>query len=147
MTKQKLCFFSKLSNFYFDLRPPRADPQARQRSENPTPGATTICESPGLARGGGGGWSGLGLTDTLVFDRFKQTLAKDPVWLENFFVNTAKCWQTFYGFLQIYHSYYNEKLRVDKLASFALAYKSLVICLLVFENTANKVFLILTLNT
>ena len=44
--------FSKLSNFYFDLRPPpRADPRARQRSENPTPGATRMCESPGVARG------------------------------------------------------------------------------------------------
>ena len=30
----------------------------------------------------------------------------------------------FYGFLQIYHSYFNEKLRADKLASFTLAYKS-----------------------
>ena len=35
------------------------------------------------------------------------------MWLENFFVNTAKCWQAFHCFLQIY-SYYNEKLRVDK---------------------------------
>ena len=40
-------FFSKLSNFHFDLRP-RANPRARQRSENPTPGATKMCESPGL---------------------------------------------------------------------------------------------------
>ena len=47
------------------------------------------------------------------------------MWLENLFGNTAKCWQTFYGFLQIYHSYYNEKSRVDKLASFTLAYKGL----------------------
>ena len=43
------------------------------------------------------------------------------------FRGTAKFWQTFYGFLQIYHSYYNEKLRVDKLASFTLAYKSLAV--------------------
>ena len=55
-------FVSKLSNFYFDLRPPGADPRARQRSENPTPGATRMCESPGVARGG---WSGLELADTL----------------------------------------------------------------------------------
>ena len=55
--------FSKLSNFYFDLRP-QADPRARQRSEKPTPGATRMCESPGVARGGRG-WSGLELTDTL----------------------------------------------------------------------------------
>ena len=57
-------FFSKLSNFYFDLRlpgqipraDPRADPRARQRSENPTPGATGMCESPGVARGDGQAW-------------------------------------------------------------------------------------------
>ena len=55
-------FFSKLSNFYFDLRPPEADPRTRQSSENPTPGATRMCESSGVARGG---WSGLELTDTL----------------------------------------------------------------------------------
>ena len=58
--------FSKLSKFYFDLRPPganpRADLRARQRSENPTPGATRMCESPGVARGDG---HGLELTDTL----------------------------------------------------------------------------------
>ena len=77
---------------------------------------------------------------SLVFD---LTDPQDPVWLENVFVNTAKCRQTFYGYLQIYNSHYNEKLRVDKLASFTLAYKSLAIfiCLLVFENIADKVFL------
>ena len=53
--------FSKLSNFYFDLRPPGADPQARQRSENPTPGATRMYESQGSP--GLGGWSGSELTD------------------------------------------------------------------------------------
>ena len=31
---------------------PQADPRARQRSENPTPGATKMCESPRVARGG-----------------------------------------------------------------------------------------------
>ena len=61
--KAKIALFSKLSNFYFDLRPPGADPRAKQRSENPTPGATRMCESPRVARGGG--WSGLELTDTL----------------------------------------------------------------------------------
>ena len=53
--------FFKLSNFYFDSRHPGATPRARQRSENPTPGATRMCESPGVARGG---WSGLELTVT-----------------------------------------------------------------------------------
>ena len=50
-------FFPKLSNFYFDLRP-----RERQRSKNPMLGATRMCESPGSP--GGGGWSGLELTDT-----------------------------------------------------------------------------------
>ena len=45
--KAIIALFSKLSNFYFDLRPPGA----KQRSENPTPGATRMCESPGVARG------------------------------------------------------------------------------------------------
>ena len=44
--------FSKLSNFYFDLRPPGADPRASQRSQNPTPGATRMCESLVVAPGG-----------------------------------------------------------------------------------------------
>ena len=69
-------FFPKLSNFYFDLIP-RANPRARQRSENLTPGATRMCESTGVAWGGGGGWSGLELTDTqyscLCF-KFRTTL-------------------------------------------------------------------------
>ena len=39
--------FSKLSNFYFDLRPPGQD-----RSENPTPGATRMCKSRQLPGGG-----------------------------------------------------------------------------------------------
>ena len=47
-------FFSKLSNFYLDFRPPpRGRPRTRQRSENPTPGATRMCESLGIARGEG----------------------------------------------------------------------------------------------
>ena len=73
-------FFSKLSNFYFDLRPPgkpRDRSRARQRSENPTPGATRMCKSPGVAGGGGGGgggWSGLELTDTLYSRLFYCSL-------------------------------------------------------------------------
>ena len=49
--------FSKLSNFYFDLIPPGQNPRARQRSENPTPGAIRMCESPGVARGDGQAWN------------------------------------------------------------------------------------------
>ena len=54
--------FFKIIELYFDLRPP-GQTRARQRSENPTPRASRMCESPGVARGGG--WSGLELTDTL----------------------------------------------------------------------------------
>ena len=50
-------FFSKFSNFYFDLRPTWANPPARQRSENPTHGATKMCETPGVARGDGQAWN------------------------------------------------------------------------------------------
>ena len=43
----------------------------------------------------------------LCFDNFYlvsiQTDPQYPVWLENLIVNTAKSWQTFNGFLQIYH--------------------------------------------
>ena len=47
-------FFSTLSNFYFDLRSP---PRAKQRSENPTPGAIKMCESPGVAMSDGQAWN------------------------------------------------------------------------------------------
>ena len=63
----------------------------------------------------------------LSFNSNIQTDPQDPVWLENRFINTAKCWQTFYGFLQIYHSYYKEKLRIDKLDAITLAYKSFAV--------------------
>ena len=53
----QFALFSKLSNFYFGLRHPRANPQVRQRSENPTPGATRMCESPGVAWGVGQAWN------------------------------------------------------------------------------------------
>ena len=58
---------------------------------------------------------------------FLQYSVNRQVWLENFFVNTAKCWQPFTGLLQIYHSYYNEMLTVDKLTSITLAYNSLAV--------------------
>ena len=50
--------FFKNMNFCFDLRPPEAYPRARQRSENPTPWATRVRVSPGIAGGGGGGGGG-----------------------------------------------------------------------------------------
>ena len=37
----------------------RAQPWARQKSENPTPRATRMCESPGVARGDGQAWNWL----------------------------------------------------------------------------------------
>ena len=61
------------------------------------------------------------------------------MWFEHLFVNTAKCWQD-YGFLQIYHSYYNEKSRVDKLASFTLAYKSFAVFVYQFLRTFQTKF-------
>ena len=60
---------------------------------------------------------------------------QDPVWPENVFINAAKCWQMFYGLLQIYHYYYIEKLRVDKLASFTLSYKSLTVFVCQYSRT------------
>ena len=39
----------------FTFTPPPPPPRARQRSENPAPGASKMCESPGVAPGGGGG--------------------------------------------------------------------------------------------
>ena len=59
----KIALFAKLSNFFFDFRPPRTAPRARQRSKYPTTGATRM--SPGVAREG---WSGLELTDALSKD-------------------------------------------------------------------------------
>ena len=47
--------FKKISNFYFKTPPPRGQIPGQDRSENPTPGATGMCESPGVAGGGGDG--------------------------------------------------------------------------------------------
>ena len=55
-------FFQNYRTFTL-IQDPRGRPRARQRSANSTPGATRMCESPGVARGVG--WSGLELTDTL----------------------------------------------------------------------------------
>ena len=51
-------FFSKFSNFYFDLRPPGQDRGAKTR-----PLGQLECANP---RGSPGRWSGLELTDTLL---------------------------------------------------------------------------------
>ena len=53
-------FFSKLSNVYFDLRPPGQDRVAKTRSLG-----QLECANP---QGSPGGGSGLELTDTLVLD-------------------------------------------------------------------------------
>ena len=86
--KAKIVLFSKLSNFYFDLRPPPPpweDPRARQKSENLTPGAPRTYESPWVP----GGWSGFELTDTLypsligILEKFisvsKQSLSMQTI--------------------------------------------------------------------
>ena len=80
----------------------------------------------------------------LRFDYFYlvsiSTYPQDPVWLKNHFVNTGKSWQAFYVFLQIYHFYYNEKLRVDKLASFTIGYKILAVFVCYFLRTCQTKF-------
>ena len=63
--KSKIALFSKLSNFYFDLRPPPgAGPMGRPPGKSRGAKTRLECANP---RGspGGGGWSGLELTDTL----------------------------------------------------------------------------------
>ena len=55
--KAKIALFSKLSNIYFDSRPPGADPKARQRSENPTPGELECGNPRGLPGGDGQAWN------------------------------------------------------------------------------------------
>ena len=62
-----MALFFKIIELLLWFKTPLGKTPARQRSENPTPGATRMCESPGVAGGGGGGgegWSGLELTDT-----------------------------------------------------------------------------------
>ena len=51
-------FFSKLSNFYFDLRPP---PPGKTEERNPDPRGNQNVRIPGRRSGG---WAGLELTDT-----------------------------------------------------------------------------------
>ena len=41
---------------YFDLRPPGRLP-GKTEQRNPTPGATKMCESPGIARGDDQAWN------------------------------------------------------------------------------------------
>ena len=61
-------FFSKLSNFYFDLRPLPGQIFGQDRGAKSRPqGQLECCGSPGVFWwGGGGGWSGLELTDTVL---------------------------------------------------------------------------------
>ena len=58
--KAKIALFSKLSNFYFDLRPPGQSP-GQDRGAKTRPQGQVECANP---RGSPGGWSGLELTDT-----------------------------------------------------------------------------------
>ena len=57
--KQKSRFFSKLSNFQFDLRPPGQTPR-QDRGAKTQPQGQLECANP---QGSPGGWSGLELTD------------------------------------------------------------------------------------
>ena len=54
-------FFSKLSNFYFDLRPPGETPGQNRGAKTRPQGQLERADPRGLP---GGGWSGLELTDT-----------------------------------------------------------------------------------
>ena len=55
--QNKNCAFFRIVKLLLWFKTPRATPQARQRSENPTPGATRMCESPGVAQGVGQAWN------------------------------------------------------------------------------------------
>ena len=48
--------FSKLSNFNFDLITP-GRPAGKAGEQKPTPRATRMCESPGVARGDDQAWN------------------------------------------------------------------------------------------
>ena len=56
-------FFEIIELLLWFKTSPGADPRARQRSENPTPGATRMLR---IARSLPGEWSGLELTDTVL---------------------------------------------------------------------------------
>ena len=55
--KAKITLFFKIVKLLFWLKTPQANPQARQRGENPTPGTTRMCESPGVTQGVGQAWN------------------------------------------------------------------------------------------
>ena len=55
-------FVSKLWNFYFDLRPPRADPRQNRVTKTRPQGQLECANQRGSP--GGEEWSGLELTDT-----------------------------------------------------------------------------------
>ena len=62
--------FSKLSNFYFDLRPPPLGqtPGQERGAKTQPQGQLECCKSLGVVGGWGGGWSGFELTDPLICD-------------------------------------------------------------------------------
>ena len=58
----KIVLFSKLSNFFFDLRPPGGQTPGQDKGAKTRPQGQLECANP---RGLPGGWSGLELTDAL----------------------------------------------------------------------------------
>ena len=58
----KISLFSKLLNFFFDLRPPRGHTPGKDKGAKTQPQGQLECANP---RGSPGGWSGLELTDAL----------------------------------------------------------------------------------
>ena len=56
----KIELFSKLSNFFFDLRPPGGQTSGQDKGVKTRPQGQLECAN---SRGSPGGWSGLELTD------------------------------------------------------------------------------------
>ena len=61
--REILAFFFQNCGKFLELKTPT--PGAKRVGQKPDPRAVRTCKTPGVARGGGGGgWSGLELTDT-----------------------------------------------------------------------------------
>ena len=72
--KAKIALFSKLSNFYFHLRPLGQTPGQDRGAKTRPQGATKMCESPGVAQRGG--WLGLELTYALYLQTIRPAEKK-----------------------------------------------------------------------
>ena len=86
----KIVLFSKLSNSFFHLKPLGTDPRRQDRGAKTRPQGQLECANP---RGSPGGWSGLGLTDTLTLSDFEIISHKGPRFIAVFhcFYLFSKC--------------------------------------------------------